>query len=476
MNHPGGKTTNYDAKQRCKYGCSWFFGVCWDSGLFISNSITRDGRHLYTLWKVWTRYVGLFSDQRFPGMVGRERQKQWQRWFSWWSIRTWCGGAVGSFNRGRGALIGRAHSAQLTQITEPAPVAQAVASSVASPVANLAQHREYDRNAIPQLSDDQWTAVVKFLNNQKSQPVDNLTGKTDNDKFIIDTGASHHMTWNMDLLCNVIDIFPRLIGLPDGDNALATKQGDLCLGGDLWLCGVLYSPELTCSLMLVAKLLKAIKGSITFTEDLCVLQDRTSKDADWSSEECGGVYVFRGIFSAQAHKAASSSGRDLWYRRLGHPNYKILSFLSSHVDVGKPADNGVVCDICFRAKQTRNYFYESFNKAVDLFDLIHCDVWGPYRTLSSSGASYFLTIVDDSSRAVWVYLLQEKREVAASLQKICAMVSRQFNKDVRVVRSDNGSEFMCLKPFFEKEGIFHQTSCVARLSKMGMWNVSIDTY
>ena len=118
------------------------------------------------------------------------------------------------------------------------------------------------------------------------------------------------------------------------------------------------------------------------------------------------------------------------------------------------------CDICLRAKQTRDSFHESSNKADGVFDLIHCDIWGAYRTLSSNGSAYFLTIVDDYSRAVWIYLLKKKSEVAGTLINFFSMVERQFEKKVRVLRSDNGGEFMCLKSYFGKEGILHQTSCV----------------
>lgn len=34
------------------------------------------------------------------------------------------------------------------------------------------------------------------------------------------------------------------------------------------------------------------------------------------------------------------------------------------------------CDVCFRAKQTRQCFSESLNNAKEMFDLIHCDLWG----------------------------------------------------------------------------------------------------
>lgn len=146
------------------------------------------------------------------------------------------------------------------------------------------------------------------------------------------------MIWNLDLLSNVVDIFPCSIVLPDGDHAIAKKQGDVCLGNDLWLRGALYSLELQCSLISVVKLLKIIKGSITFTEDLCVLQDRTTKTMISAGEECGGVYGFRGIMGAQVHTVATLGERDLWHRRLGHPSNMVLSFLSSQVDVRKPTE------------------------------------------------------------------------------------------------------------------------------------------
>lgn len=101
------------------------------------------------------------------------------------------------------------------------------------------------------------------------------------------------------------------------------------------------------------------------------------------------------------------------------------------------------------------------------FGLIHCDLWGPYRIPSSCGATYFLTIIDDFSRNVWIYLLLEKSEVRTVLPNFCALVQRQFGKMVKVVRSDNGSEFMCLSRYFNENGIIHQASCVATLQQNG---------
>lgn len=94
------------------------------------------------------------------------------------------------------------------------------------------------------------------------------------------------------------------------------------------------------------------------------------------------------------------------------------------------------------------------NKTSKIFELIHVDIWGPYQTSSHYGAHYFLTIVDDYLRGVWLYLLNDKSEASVHLKNFFALTERQFKKQVQTIRSDNGSEF------FQKHGVLHETSCV----------------
>ena len=70
-----------------------------------------------------------------------------------------------------------------------------------------------------------------------------------------------------------------------------------------------------------------------------------------------------------------------------------------------------VCDVCHQAKHSRTPFPISDSRAISRFEISHCDLWGKYSTASSCGATKFLTLVDDYSRAVWVYLLFDKTEV-----------------------------------------------------------------
>ncbi|XP_021995273.1 uncharacterized protein LOC110892412 [Helianthus annuus] len=90
------------------------------------------------------------------------------------------------------------------------------------------------------------------------------------------------------------------------------------------------------------------------------------------------------------------------------------------------------------------------------------DVWGPYKVPSRDGFRYFLTVVDDFTRAVWVYLMKSKEEVFCHIKGFFNMLKTQFSKSIKVFRSDNGTEFINkqMNNFCYENGILHQTSCV----------------
>ena len=120
------------------------------------------------------------------------------------------------------------------------------------------------------------------------------------------------------------------------------------------------------------------------------------------------------------------------------------------------------CDICHLSKQVRNPFANSESCSSNVFDLVHMDLWGPYRIKTHGSCSYFLTInVDDMSRAAWVFLLPDKISVSRIISDFLNYVINQFKTSVKVVRSDNGTEFVnqTVSKLFAQNGIVHQTTC-----------------
>lgn len=135
---------------------------------------------------------------------------------------------------------------------------------------------------------------------------------------------------------------------------------------------------------------------------------------------------------------------------------KKLSFLKKDVD-----EDMCKCPVCPLAKQTRLSFPSSMTRTDNVFDLLHMDVWGPYRFTTHAGFRFFLTIVDDHSRMTWVFLMKFKNEVFGILRNFLVLIQNQFNKCVKKIRSDNETEFFnkdC-KSLFESLGIIHESSC-----------------
>ena len=60
-------------------------------------------------------------------------------------------------------------------------------------------------------------------------------------------------------------------------------------------------------------------------------------------------------------------------------------------------------------------FPSSENRAKEILDMIHSDVYGPMYVKSFGGASYYVSFIDDYSHKTWVYLMKIKDEVFGEL-------------------------------------------------------------
>nr|GEU55768.1 hypothetical protein [Tanacetum cinerariifolium] len=99
------------------------------------------------------------------------------------------------------------------------------------------------------------------------------------------------------------------------------------------------------------------------------------------------------------HKLARDNNVSVTFTetKLGHPSDQVLTILKTKLDLEK-GDMSDPCEVCHRAKQTREPFPLSDHKTTSLGDLIHLDVLGPYRVTSRerfSGQTEFNESNDD---------------------------------------------------------------------------------
>ncbi|KAK9725217.1 hypothetical protein RND81_05G129200 [Saponaria officinalis] len=226
-----------------------------------------------------------------------------------------------------------------------------------------------DLSGLAGLNSEQWQLLNSLYNkNQESTSTslvhDTMPGKK---VWIIDSGATDHMSGDLNLFSHFRDIVQHPVGLLNGDYSTATKIEDVILDARLTLHNVLF--------------------------------DRTSRMLIGTGEQKGGLFYYKGLATTAVVRSSSLS-YDLWHQRLGHPSSKVVSLLP-----------------------------------------------------------HFSQIVDDFSRAVWIYLLLDKTAVPQTLCEYFALVECQYNKKIKTFRSDNGTEFLPLKPYFSKHGILYETSC-----------------
>ena len=150
---------------------------------------------------------------------------------------------------------------------------------------------------------------------------------------------------------------------------------------------------------------------------------------------------------------------DVWHHRLGHPSISRLNLLSHVISGLNTHSISPHCNICNLSKMKRLPFPTSVHIFLLPFDLIHCDIWGPFHVPTINSQRYFLTIVDDCTRYTWIFLMKLKSETRTLLQSFFKLIQNQFSSSIKVLRSDNGLEFS-MDDFYTQQGTIHQTSCM----------------
>ncbi|WVZ17715.1 hypothetical protein V8G54_010697 [Vigna mungo] len=142
---------------------------------------------------------------------------------------------------------------------------------------------------------------------------------------------------------------------------------------------------------------------------------------------------------------------NLWHARFGHLSNDSLHLLQNkHAYITN--DTQIPCDACHRAKQKKLPYTASTSHSSCPFHLLHIDIWGP-STASMNGFKYLLTIVDDFSRYTWIIPMSDKSFVKNHILTFLCNIENQFNKTVKIIRTDNGVEFNMYDLFSEQNGV-----------------------
>ncbi|XP_022856063.1 uncharacterized protein LOC111377235, partial [Olea europaea var. sylvestris] len=245
--------------------------------------------------------------------------------------------------------------------------------------------------------------------------------------WVMDSGATSHICFSKSAFYSMKLIENAYVTLPNHKRIPVSFVGIVKFSNNLMLEDVLYVPNFKFNLMSVSSLIKDSNIIVRFFANECDIQDTHNQKMIGKGRRSAGLY----IISATALDSFPTHSRNLsidkvcvsvssvvnkvnantWHHRLGHLSFKKLAPLKDSLglkfDQSKD-HNSIPSNVCPLAKQRRLSFVSNNHFSANAFDLVHCDTWGPYHVASHSGHRYFLTLVNDSTRFTWVYLMKHK--------------------------------------------------------------------
>ncbi|KAL2938477.1 Retrovirus-related Pol polyprotein from transposon TNT 1-94 [Bienertia sinuspersici] len=245
------------------------------------------------------------------------------------------------------------------------------------------------------------------------------------------------------------------VGLPDGTIRTVKEMGTVILGSKLILKHVLYIPEFKHNLLSLARFMEQTKLDIIFSDQKCggIFELDATVQQTRKGEKKTVVMDYNNVSLEKKTKANVM----LMHQRLEHTSLSKLKHITKCDCNGL---NEIFCDTCCVSKHIRLPFPISKSIAEHAFDLVHVDLWGPYKVQSLSGGRYFLTILDDYSRVTWTHLISNKTQVKTVIGNFFTYIKNHFKREVKTIRSDNGIEVVQVEcgEIFSKKGIVHQIS------------------
>ncbi|GJT59997.1 putative ribonuclease H-like domain-containing protein [Tanacetum coccineum] len=218
------------------------------------------------------------------------------------------------------------------------------------------------------------------------------------DKGVIDSGCSRHMTGNMSYLTDYEKIDGGYVAFRENPKG----------------------------------------GKIT---GKCTIKTVPKKN-NMYSVDLKNIVLKRGLTCLFAKATFDES--KLWHRRLGHLNFKTMNKLvKGNLVRGLPSklfENDQTCVACQKGKQHRASCKSKTKNSISLpLHLLHMDLFGPTFVKSLMKKMYCLVVTDDYSRFTWVFFLATKDETSGILKSFITGIENLVDHKVKVIRCDNGN-------------------------------------
>jgi histone deacetylase 1/2 len=121
-----------------------------------------------------------------------------------------------------------------------------------------------------------------------------------------------------------------------------------------------------------------------------------------------------------------------WHTRLGHPALRTAKAILSKFHLAVTNNKYFpVNHACQLGKSHKLPFHLLNSVSSSPFKLIFMDIWGPLPTKSIYGNKYYLSIINDFSKFIWLFLIDAKSQIAHTFINFQLQIERYFNCKIK---------------------------------------------
>lgn len=288
----------------------------------------------------------------------------------------------------------------------------------------------------------------------------------DEEAWILDSGASMHMTFKRDYFCELNESpYNNFVKLGNQQNIKVCGEGTILINkqvnGTWEICkleNVLYVPELRRNLFSEGAATR--KGYIIIKNNTEAMIMKNNVVVLMAHLTENNLFELNVKTIKKEYCNIVQTDIKVWHERLGHLNVKELQNMCKNgvIPVKLTGNQDFVCEACQYGKQARRPFMKSTRGPTEPGEIVYSDVCGPIEEPSVSGMKYFVLFKDGATSYRHVYFMKHKSEVFQYFLKYNAMVVNKFKNDLQKLHTDNGCEYVNqeFKSFLESKGIQHE--------------------
>lgn len=267
--------------------------------------------------------------------------------------------------------------------------------------------------------------------------------------WYLDTGCSNHMCGDKSIFSDLDESFRNTVKFGDNSTISVMGKGNVKIhtseSSNQIISNVFFVPDLKNNLLSVGQLQE--KGyMISIKDGVCRIHDKNMSliaQVNMTTNRMFPLYLNNNTQSCFSTRLKDEAW--LWHFRYGHLNFGGLKLLEQkNMVTGLPQIQmpSEICEDCVVGKQHRDPFPKGKSwRAKQALELVHSDLCGPINPTSNGGKRYFITFIDDFSRRIWVYFLQEKSDAFAAFKTFKSLVEKETGMSIKILRSDRGGEY-----------------------------------